>query len=172
MANKEWSFDRWFARESLKKFAGVYKKDEGYFIHPMTYSTEGILLDSEPYLRVAPACAPTTLGKATLKALRCSNIVPTSHPKKWSDKLPGLLRNFSSGKTWKSFCYGALRCMIEQRPKQIVVIPYKSVNFGKYFVRFEKQFRLKANATPTELAESLHRTFTYIEENGGLVFER
>jgi hypothetical protein len=151
-----------------EQYIAVYKKREGYFLVPFSYTTEGFHIATEPFEHLALEADFPKLGKCILKTLRHSNRRVVPHPRQWSNRLPRSVIMFLRGRTWASLQYGAYHCSVKRDNGHLTITPWRSVNFGRRgFVPFDSPvtFTVPEGSPPEKIGKAVDRAFGWIDEN-------
>jgi hypothetical protein len=118
-------------QELWMKRATIYKRALQIFVHPLSRTTDGVWMLTEPIVRQDPSATDAQVGGAIQEALSKSlSAVP--HPRNWSGVLEPLLRQ-AGVRSWRNFAAPAVCVQVEQEQDKVYVVPTNNLGANEGF---------------------------------------
>lgn len=109
----------------MMQAAGVYRKDDAYYISSSSKTTVGVWIATVPFLKVEANSTPSTKGEAVLQALDASHHgVP--HPINWTELGCPLLK-LAGVRSWAAFMKRAKCLDVEADGEKLRLVPYRNL---------------------------------------------
>jgi hypothetical protein len=108
------------------KRATIYRREDGFFVHASSRTTDGVWILDDPCLKVEEDAGDNSVGTAIRAALDGSRS-GIAHPRTWTGLLESLFR-LARVKSWATFAKTAKCAEIEEEGDAITVTP--AINLG------------------------------------------
>jgi hypothetical protein len=135
------------------QYATAYKRRDGWYFHPESETTDGLLISSPPYLRLPLDAEPAELGAAVLSALRESRQgVP--HPTEFSSEYP--VYQLAGVASWAAFKKSTSHVGLCADDDLLTLHASESARPRSGFLYQEaREVRISRAASPVEVGEAL-----------------
>jgi hypothetical protein len=140
----------------------VYKRKDGWYLHPRSHTTAGWWLTAPPFIRLAADGPAADVGNAVLRGLEASrdNIPP---PASW-DGLSKPMLELAGVKSAGKFMKGSLCLGIEDDGEWLNFEPTKNQGPRRGCTPLvEKNFRIPHGATAEEIGNAVQRAIELCE---------
>lgn len=142
--------------------AGIYQKDEGWYLYPQAKTTEGVWIAISPALFLPQNVSDEVLGNAILETLAHSHgIVP--HPKKWNI-FETVMGPLLGKKKWKGFAMNAKYVDVNCDDKELTFTPcirrLPEKGFGELSAKI---ISISNSSVPSKIAVTLKKAFEMCE---------
>lgn len=141
--------------------AGIYKRLKDYFLCPISESTEGAPICSEPYVRV-PIDSNEEIGKTVCSVLDASTIgIP--HPSNWDVLVKPFIR-LANVKSFRQFERNAHYCQIDDDDVTLSITAWRRIEGGGFEMTDENPIVLASGSSFLEITEALERAFALCKD--------
>jgi hypothetical protein len=142
------------------KRAVVYLRSNGWFLHAISKTTDGVGIEAPPRIKLGSDAPPHDIGHAAMEALNGST-QDIPHP-----SVAELERGFkpmldlAGVKTWDAFAKHASSVSIRTDPQSecLIVEPWENAGAKRGFVQIPgKRVRVRMDASPEDIGEAIKK---------------
>lgn len=131
----------------------VYKRGDGYILHPNKRSTAGVWVSTEPCIRVELNADRAVIGKQIFDLLaQCEGTV--EHPKNLKDGF-GFVLQFAKVRSYKQFMNNCKHCGIFLRGDKICFYPYRNEHSRGFHQLIDAMQTIDYHSSEDEYGERL-----------------
>lgn len=107
------------------KDAIVYRRNDGWYLHSSSQTTDGVWIATQPFLKLPPDADLSAIGEAVMRAIDASRqSVP--HPAAWNGLFQPMLQ-LAGAKSWATFVKGSMCLRFEADDCVLLVTPTKNL---------------------------------------------
>jgi hypothetical protein len=108
----------------MSRLATVYARNRDYIVQPLSWTTTGLLIGTEPIDMLPHAVAAADLGRALQRALSAAK-EGVAHPTDWKAQLSPLLQ-CAKIRSWNALQKAAKMCQVEALNGQMRITPSRN----------------------------------------------